>query len=75
MHVPVLIDSVAVKAHINWQGRTRSKSLILEAKRVGFWAEHHLCSFKAEHISGVANVQADWLSRQEIDHASGICIH
>lgn len=38
------------------------------ADQLGLWAEKHLLSIRAEHISGTMNVQADWLSRTTIDH-------
>lgn len=67
-HVLVLMDNVTAKAHTNCLGGTRSQSLMLEAMRLGLWVERHLSSLKAEHISSVANVQADWLSCQHLDH-------
>lgn len=73
-HVLVLTDNITAKAHINRQEGTRSKSLILEAKRLGLWAERHLQSLTAEHISGASNVQAGWLSRTAIDHSEW-CLH
>lgn len=41
---------------------------MLEARRLGLWVEHYLCLLKAEHISAVTNIQADWLSWQMINH-------
>lgn len=40
-----------------------------EAERLCLWAETHILSIRAEHILGVENVQADWLSRAPIDHS------
>lgn len=68
-HDLVLTDNISAKAHVNHQGGTRSRSLMLEAKRLCLWTEHHLISVKVEHILGDVNVQADWLSRQLIDHS------
>lgn len=68
-HVLVLTDNVATKAHVNRQGGTRSRTLLLEAKKLGLWTEHHLVSLQVEHILGVSNVRVDWLSQQQIDHA------
>ncbi|XP_013907147.1 PREDICTED: uncharacterized protein LOC106537516 [Thamnophis sirtalis] len=68
-HVLLMTDNVATKAHINRQGGTRSKALMLEAEALGRWAERHLASLSADHISGVSNREADWLSRQRIDHS------
>lgn len=67
-HILALTDNVAMKAHINHLGGTRSKSLMLEAMRLGLWAERHLQYLTAERISVVSNVQVDWLSRTVIDH-------
>uniref|UniRef100_A0A2D4HXP4 RNase H type-1 domain-containing protein n=1 Tax=Micrurus lemniscatus lemniscatus TaxID=129467 RepID=A0A2D4HXP4_MICLE len=64
-HVLILMDNVTAKAHINRQGGTHSLALLQEAERLGRWAETHL-SIRTEHISGVENIQADWLSRTTI---------
>lgn len=55
----LLTDNVAVKAHVNSQGGTYSKALWIEAQKLGAWAESDLASIVAEHISGMANHQAD----------------
>ncbi|KAK9399508.1 hypothetical protein NXF25_012527 [Crotalus adamanteus] len=68
-HVLVMTDNVAAKAHINRQGGTKSWSLMQEALALGLWAESHLKSIRAEHISGEENRQADSLSRETIDHS------
>lgn len=68
-HVLVLTDNVAAKAHVNRQGGTRSRTLMAEAQLLGSWAERNLLSLRAEHISGVNNRQADFLSRSTIDHS------
>lgn len=57
------MDNVATKAHINRQGGMRSRPLMAEAEALSRWAEHHIESIRAEHILGVDNTQADWLSR------------
>lgn len=67
--VLILMDNIATKAHINHQGGTHSRSLMQEAEQLGLWVERHRPSLRAEHISGVKNVQADWLTTQ-----SGACI-
>lgn len=53
----------------NREGGTRSAPLMEESNKLLIWAEKHTLSLTAEHISGTANLQADWLSRQQIDHA------
>lgn len=65
--VLVLTDNTTAKAHINKLGGTRSRSLMEEACLLGLWAETHLSSIRADHISGSANVQADSLSRRLVD--------
>lgn len=65
--VLVLMDNTTAKAHINKLGGTRSRSLMDEARLLGPWAETHLSSIRADHISGSANVQADSLSRRLVD--------
>ncbi|XP_032092319.1 LOW QUALITY PROTEIN: extracellular calcium-sensing receptor-like [Thamnophis elegans] len=67
-HILVLTDNVAAKAHVNRQGGTHSKALRKEALRLGHWAERHLQSIRAEHISGMENQQADWLSKETVDN-------
>lgn len=67
-HVLKLRDNVATKAHIYQQRGTHSRSLMKEAKQLGLWMERHL-SLRAEHISGVSNVQADWLGRAKVDQS------
>lgn len=66
-HVLLLTDNTTTKAHINRQGGTRSRSLMLEAETLCHWAESHLLSLTADHIAGTDNVQADWLSRATVD--------
>lgn len=68
-HVLILTDNMTTKAHINRQGGTSSKSLMLEARRLGCWAERHLLSISVEHIAGVDNVRAYWLSCTKMDNA------
>lgn len=65
-HVPLLTDSI-MKAHINWQGGTLSRSLMKEAEALCRWAGTHLLSLRADHIAGMANVRADWLSQATVD--------
>lgn len=68
-HVLMLTDNGVMKAHINRQGGTRSTGLILEASILGLRAERHLRFLTVEHISGVSNMQVDWLSWTVINHA------
>lgn len=37
-----------------------------DANLLFLWAEEHLSSIKADHLPGVENTEADWLSRQNI---------
>lgn len=67
-HILVKTDNVASKAHINRLGGTHSHLLMREAIHLGLWAERHLGSIRASHISGTANTQADLLSRTTVDH-------
>lgn len=66
-HILILMDNTSAKAHVNREGGTRSQSLMFEAELLLNWAERYTLSMKADHISGVANVRADWLSRETID--------
>ncbi|XP_058020134.1 uncharacterized protein LOC131188700 isoform X1 [Ahaetulla prasina] len=68
-HVLLLTDNITVKAHINRQGGTRSRGLMAEADRLCRWAERNVISIRAEHIAGIDNVRADWLSRAPLDPA------
>ncbi|XP_039176744.1 uncharacterized protein LOC120297791 isoform X1 [Crotalus tigris] len=54
-HVLVMTDNVAAKALINRQGGTKSWSLMQEALALGLWAESHLKSISAKHISRQEN--------------------
>ncbi|XP_061438712.1 sodium-coupled monocarboxylate transporter 1-like [Rhineura floridana] len=65
-HVLLRTDNNCVKEFINCRGGTKSLVLHLEASRLISWAEHGLQSLTAEYIKGVDNVEADWLSRQEV---------
>ncbi|XP_013908504.1 PREDICTED: uncharacterized protein LOC106538525 [Thamnophis sirtalis] len=65
-HVLVL---TATKAHINRQGETKSRRLMTLYLQLISWAETHLLSLRAKHISGVQNIQADGLSHMHIDPA------
>lgn len=59
-------DNIAAKAHLNKQGGSRSFSLHKEALILFAWVEKTVCSLRAEHIRGLENTQADWLSRTSI---------
>lgn len=66
--VLVLMDNVTAKAHINRMGGTHLIDLMRETLLLNPWAETHLNSIDADHILGVANSQADALSRHQLDH-------
>lgn len=68
-HVLLMTDNVTAKAHVNCQGGTLSKALMHKAMELCIWAEKHLHSLRVEHISGVANAHADWLSCMTIDQS------
>lgn len=51
-HALVGTDNTTVKAHINHQGGTKSRSLMCEAPLLFLWAKHFL-SIRAEHLAGV----------------------
>lgn len=63
----VLTDNMSTKAHINKLGGTHSRMLLAETV-LSRWAEAHLSSIRADHISGTVNVQADALSRSLLDY-------
>ncbi|XP_061466244.1 pleckstrin homology domain-containing family A member 7 isoform X3 [Rhineura floridana] len=65
-HVLIRTDNMCVKSHLNRQGGTRSRPLQDLASLIFVWAEQHLQSLKAEHLRGIWNVTADWLSRQQV---------
>lgn len=64
--VLIRTDNVTAKAFINRQGGTRSKALSREASLLFAWAEDNLLSITAEHLAGLENEEADWLSRQRL---------
>ncbi|XP_069621303.1 uncharacterized protein [Ranitomeya imitator] len=53
-------------AHIKHQGSTKFISLKKISAQIFCWAEKHLLSLMAIHLKGAANIQADYLSRQDI---------
>lgn len=75
-HVLVRTDNMITKAYINQQGQeililtktkgTRLRSLMREAFFLFTWAEQSLLSVRVEHLAGIQNVAADWLSRQQL---------
>lgn len=66
-HILIQTDNTTAKAFINRQGGTKSRGLMREASSLLQWAEVHLSSIKAEHLPGVLNLEADWLSRRTVD--------
>lgn len=65
-HILVRMDNTTAKAYLNRQGGTRSRTLMGEASRLFQWAERHVLSIRAEHLAGIHNIAADWLSRQQV---------
>lgn len=75
-HVLIRTNNVMAKAFINRQGGTRSRTLSWEAALLFDWVEVNLHSILAEHLAGLDNVQADWLSRcrlRKTEWAGGFC--
>lgn len=67
-HVLIRTDNISAKAYVNKQGG--SKSLLnKEALKIMQWAEANVLSMRAEHVQGIVNIQADWLSRTRIQEA------
>lgn len=64
-HVMIRTDNVTAKAFINRQGGTRSTALSREASLL-IWTEENFQSIVAEHLAGLDNAQADWLSRRQL---------
>ncbi|XP_061442163.1 uncharacterized protein LOC133365007 [Rhineura floridana] len=65
-HAVIRTDNTCAKSHLNRQGGTRSRPLQSLASIIFDWAEQHLQSLKAEHLRGIWNFTADWLSRQQV---------
>ncbi|XP_041428609.1 uncharacterized protein LOC121397011 [Xenopus laevis] len=63
--IRVQCDNATAVAYINRQGGTRSKGELKEAEKIILWTERNLVQLSA--IPGVSNVQADFLSRHQID--------
>ena len=61
-HVLVCSDSFSTVFHVNHQGGTRSLHCLQVAQTLLFWAAH-LASLRAVYIPGIANREADLLSR------------
>lgn len=51
------------------QGGMRSRSLIRKASPLFLWAESSLASIRVEHLVGVKDIAADWLSRQPMSNS------
>ncbi|XP_029460045.1 uncharacterized protein LOC115092844 isoform X1 [Rhinatrema bivittatum] len=65
--VRILSDNATTVAYINSQGGTRSRLVAAEADQLLAWAERNLQHIAVSHIAGVDNIQADFLSRQQLD--------
>lgn len=64
--VLVRTDNVTAKAYVKNQGDLPSTALHKVAAAIITWAEDHLVAIWVEHMAGVDNAAADWLSRRWI---------
>ncbi|CAJ0914778.1 unnamed protein product [Ranitomeya imitator] len=66
-HVQIYSDNMTTVAHIKHQAVQKILSLKKISARIFYWAaKNHLLSLTAIHLKGTANIQADYLSRQDI---------
>ena len=62
-HILIRCDNATVVAYLNNQGGTKSPSLCMRAWTLLQWFRARNITFKAVHIQGSLNIQADYLSR------------
>ena len=60
-------DNTSVVAHLNHMGGTRSPRLIALVKELWSWCLHRKTTVIAQHLPGLKNVTADFLSRHISD--------
>ena len=60
-------DNISVVAHVNHMGGTRSPQLIALVKELWAWCLHRKTTVIAQHLPGLENVTADFLSRHISD--------
>lgn len=60
-------DNISVVAHINYMGETRSLQLIALVKELWSWCLYRKATIIAQHLPGLENVPADFLSRNRTD--------
>ena len=72
--ISVLIrsDNQTVVAHINKMGGTKSPLITAQVKELWAWCLQRKISVKAQHLPGVENVMADYLSRHLRDRTDWI---
>ena len=63
----LLTDNVSVVAHINYMGGTRSPLLTALVKEMWLWCLQRSITVVAQHLPGLENVTADFLSRHLSD--------
>ena len=65
-------DNQSVVAHINKMGGTRSPRLTAQVKELWSWCLQRQISVQAQHLPGVENVMADYLSRHLMDRTDWV---
>ena len=63
----LLTDNISVVAHINKMGGTKSQLLTSQVKDLWAWCLQRQISVTAQHLPGLDNVTADYLSRHLTD--------
>lgn len=63
----LLTDNISVVAHINTMGGTKSQLLTSQVKDLWAWCLQRQISVTAQHLPGLDNVTADYLSRHLTD--------
>ena len=70
--VMILSDNTSAVSHINKMGGTRSQQLVSLARTVWEWCLLHQITLQAQHLPGVLNWTADFLSRHLTDRSDWI---
>ena len=72
VHILLLSDNVTVVTYINHPGGTRSKLLVQLVKVLWEWCLERHIIITAQHLPGLQNVQADFMSRHLTDRTDWI---